>query len=197
MEFDCSSGFCIKYLELVLYFKLKDRSIKQLLGWTGRNMNGSYNYFHQIWWAMYKRWAKIISYLYRLNLFQQYKLLVSIKDLLKKKKIWNKNIPDFPRYYDNSKFHLMANCHEQLTWKRQPKLFTFDSRRHRCKGKPPAYDEPLATKHNSRQKSRFRGRKVARKPDMLLMTVSLLKIERNSKLKSAVSQILLLMAWQS
>ena len=53
-------------------------------------MNGSYNYFHQIWWAMYKRWAKIISYLYRLNLFQQYKLLVSIKDLLKKIKFETK-----------------------------------------------------------------------------------------------------------
>ena len=33
-----------------------------------------------------------------------------------------------------------------LTWKRQPELFNFDSRRHRCKAKPPAYDGPLAAK---------------------------------------------------
>ena len=41
---------------------------------------------------------------------------------------------------------LKGNCHEQLTWKRQPELFKFDSRRHRCKAKPPAYDGPLAAK---------------------------------------------------
>ena len=33
-----------------------------------------------------------------------------------------------------------------LTWKTQPELFNFDSRRHRCKAKPPAYDGPLAAK---------------------------------------------------
>ena len=33
-----------------------------------------------------------------------------------------------------------------LTWKRQPEFFKFDSRRHRCKGKPPTYDKPLAAK---------------------------------------------------
>ena len=33
-----------------------------------------------------------------------------------------------------------------LTWKRQPELFKFDSRRHRCKAKPPAYEGPLAAK---------------------------------------------------
>ena len=33
-----------------------------------------------------------------------------------------------------------------LTWKGQPELFKFDSRRHRCKEKPPAYDRSLAAK---------------------------------------------------
>ena len=31
-------------------------------------------------------------------------------------------------------------------WKRQPELFKFDSRGHRCKAKPPAYDGSLAAK---------------------------------------------------
>ena len=43
-------------------------------------------------------------------------------------------------------YKLDGNCHEQLSWKRQPELFKFDSRRHRCKEKPHAYDEPLAAK---------------------------------------------------
>ena len=45
-------------------------------------------------------------------------------------------------------------------------IFKFDSRQHRCKAKPLAYDGPLAAKEISRgQNSRFRERKVARKPD--------------------------------
>ena len=48
--------------------------------------------------------------------------------------------------------HLKGNCHEQLTWKRQPELFKFDSRRHRCKAKPPAYDGTLAAKERTLDK---------------------------------------------
>ena len=45
-------------------------------------------------------------------------------------------------------------------------IFKFDSRQHRCKAKPPAYNGPLAAKKITRgQNSRFRERKVARKPD--------------------------------
>ena len=76
---------------------------------------------------------------------------------------------------ENTKY-LKGNCHEQLTWKRQPELFKFDSRRHRCKEKPPVYD---GERDNSRQKSRFRERKVARKPGMLPQT-NLLKRMRSS-----------------
>ena len=47
---------------------------------------------------------------------------------------------------------LKGNCHEQLTWKRQPDLFKFDSRRHRCKAKPPAYNGPLAAKETTADK---------------------------------------------
>ena len=72
-----------------------------------------------------------------------------------------------------------------LTWKRQPELFKFDSRRHRCKAskaKPPAYDGPLAAKvitPVSRQKSRFCERKVSIKLGMLPQT-NLLKCMRSS-----------------
>ena len=74
-----------------------------------------------------------------------------------------------------------GNCHEQLTWKRQPELsFKFDSRRHQCKAKPPAYDGPLSAKEiTSDKKSRFREWKVARKPGMLPQT-NLLKCMRSS-----------------
>ena len=46
---------------------------------------------------------------------------------------------------ENTKY-LKGNCHEQLTWKRQPELFKFDSRRHQCKAKPSAYDGRLTAK---------------------------------------------------
>ena len=39
-----------------------------------------------------------------------------------------------------------------LTLKRQPELSKFDSRRHRCKAKPPAYDGPLAAKEITQDK---------------------------------------------
>ena len=67
-----------------------------------------------------------------------------------------------------------------LTWKRQPELFKFDSRRHRCKAKPPGIWRLFGgeTDHN-RQKSRFRERKVARKLGMSPQT-TLLKCMRSS-----------------
>ena len=62
-----------------------------------------------------------------------------------------------------------------LTWKRQPELFKFDQRWHRCKARPPAYDGSLAAKEitTCRQKSRFRERKVARILGMLPQTTLL------------------------
>ena len=42
-----------------------------------------------------------------------------------------------------------------LTWKRQPELFKFDSRRHRCRAKPPAYDGSLSAKEITPDKTAY------------------------------------------
>ena len=43
--------------------------------------------------------------------------------------------------------NFITNCLRiEFDWKRQPEPFKFDSRRHGCKAKPPAYDGPLAAK---------------------------------------------------
>ena len=60
-----------------------------------------------------------------------------------------------------------------LTWKRQPELFKFDLRRHRCKAN---WNRLLMV---AKEKRWFRGRKVARKPGMLPQT-NLLKCMRSS-----------------
>ena len=68
-------------------------------------------------------------------------------------------------------FTLKGNCHEQLIWKRQPELFKFDSRRHRCQGKTARIWRVFGGERDHyRQTSRFRERKVARKPGMLPQT---------------------------
>ena len=71
-----------------------------------------------------------------------------------------------------------------LTWKRQPELFKFDSRRHRCKASMQGKTARIwrafgGERDNSRQKRWFRGRKVSRKPGMLPQT-NLLKCMRSS-----------------
>ena len=75
---------------------------------------------------------------------------------------------------------LKGNCLEQLTWKRQRELFKFDSRAASMQGKTARIWRAFGDERDhSGQKSRFRERKVARKPGMLPQT-NLLKCMRSS-----------------